>query len=113
VRTSAWFVVVLAVAARLVVASCTAVDVSKVPGNPTAYEGLLVTGRLAGDKSQIKVWIPAAEHLACSALPASAIASGTLDLACCDGDPGPPCRIAAAATLTKVTIARAKRSDPH
>jgi hypothetical protein len=94
---------------KLVVDSCTPVDTSKLkrPADPKSYAGLLLEGALTSDgkTAPAKVWVPASEKLACAKLPAKTVVSGRLDLACCDGDPNPPCWIETSSILTKVVVA--------
>ncbi len=104
-------------AAKLVVATCSPVDTSKLksPASPKSYEGLLVEGTLTSGKDKptvAKVWVPASEKLSCAKLPAKAVVSGTLSFACCDGDTNPPCWIQTSSIFTKLKVAKPAAVKP-
>ena len=98
------------VAAKLVVDSCAPVDTANVknlPGKGGSYAGILLEGTVTAGKDKptaTKIWVPAAEKLACAAVKAAAEVSGTLSRACCDGDPNPPCYLGTSWIFTKVVV---------
>lgn len=97
------------VAANLVINSCAPVDTANVKrlGKADSYAGIVLEGTVTvgNDKpTATKIWVPASEKLACAAVKPTAVASGTLSRACCDGDPNPPCYLGTSWIFTKVVI---------
>ena len=92
----------------LAVTSCTAVDTSKVAAEyRSEYEGVLVSGR-TDKKHEHTAWIPAAAKLDCRAIKPAAVIRATIEYACCDGDPNPPCYVGHSGIMKNVKIVRAK-----
>jgi MYXO-CTERM domain-containing protein len=104
---------------KISVATCKAVDaatieesITKKYGDPAEkYAGTLLTGTEANG-SAIEAWIPAAEGADCSTISEGATITGTVDHACCDGDPNPPCLLHTSVILTRVAVAPRGADQP-
>src|SRR5450432_1626402 len=86
---------------RIVVDKCVAVDKAK--------GSILVDGH-DGDTA-ITVWVPATEKASCAQIKPGATVTGSLDLACCDGDTSPPCTIGTSSVLTKLAIRKPVKQE--
>lgn len=82
----------------MVVHACTTVDTAKLKA--PSYGGLLLEG--TRDGLGARVWVPASEKLTCLAFKPKAEIHGKLALACCDGDPNPPCLLGTGEILTAI-----------
>lgn len=101
----------------IVIDSCAAVDTSKLksPAQPASYTGVVLVGTVTRGKAkptQDKLWVPASEKLTCTQLVPKATVTGTRSIACCDGDPNPPCWIETSSIFTKLTIAAPAKAKP-
>lgn len=92
----------------LVVTKCTTVDTATKALAPYAkdYAGVMLEGTVGTGKPRTtKVWVPASEKLTCAEAKPTATVTGTVDVACCDGDPNAPCLLQTSSILTKAKVA--------
>jgi len=88
------------VQAKLEVASCKAVDTSKLDAEFRAeYTGVLVT-----TKTKLTGFVHASQKLDCSALQPNTRFDAKIETACCDGDPNVPCLVSARKIFSKITV---------
>ena len=90
---------------KLDIASCKAVDTSKIDAEYRAgYTGVLVTG--TAGKETLTAFVHQSQKLDCKTLKPKAKISASVDHACCDGDPNVPCLVGARKIFSNVKVSR-------